>query len=419
MLSIGTDDDELTTNDQAPSHIPFNRPHVTGRELDAIAQALNHAHLSADGPFSRQCRTWLQEALDCPMALLVHSCTAALELGALLLDVGPGDEVIMPSYTFVTTATAFTLRGATPVFVDIRPDTMNLDENLIESALTKRTRAIVPVHYAGVACNMDAITQLADAYSVTIIEDAAQGICATYKGRPLGTIGALGAISFHETKNVTCGHGGALVVNDEQLSERAEVLRDKGTNRSGFIRGEIDKYTWQDLGSSYAISDLAAAFLWPQLQDSAAITVTRRALWNRYHSGFADAEREGLLQRPTVPDECHHNAHMYYLLMPDQRARDRLIAELDEVDINAVFHYVPLHSSPAGRRFGRVHGRFEVTDDVSGRLVRLPLWTGMGTTHIERVIEAVVGALPRSPRSGLGARQMAIGAVGQAAQIDG
>jgi dTDP-4-amino-4,6-dideoxygalactose transaminase len=374
----------------ATTHVPFNRPYVTGRELDAMTEAVNRGHLSADGSFSQQCRAWLQEALDCPTTLLVHSCTAALELSALLLGVGPGDEVIMPSYTFVTTATAFALRGATPVFVDIRPDTMNLDESLIESALTERTRAIVPVHYAGVACDMDAITQLADAYSVTIVEDAAQGICATYNGQPLGTIGALGAISFHETKNVTCGHGGVLVVNDERLSERAEMLRDKGTNRSSFIRGQVDKYTWLDIGSSYAISDLVAAFLWPQLQDSATITANRRDLWYQYHSGFADAEKEGHLRRPIVPDECHHNAHMYYLLMPDQGARDRLIAELEEKDINAVFHYVPLHSSPAGRRFGRMHGRLEVTNNVSGRLVRLPLWNGMDSVQIERVVEAVV-----------------------------
>ncbi len=382
--------------DPATTHVPFNRPYVTGRELDAIAEAVNRAHLSADGSFSRQCRAWLQEALDCPMALLVHSCTAALEFCALLLDIGPGDEVIMPSYTFVTTATAFALRGATPVFVDIRPDTMNLDESLIEPALTRRTRAIVPVHYAGVACDMDAITQLADAYSVPIVEDAAQGICATYSGQPLGAIGALGAISFHETKNVTCGHGGVLVVNDERLCERAEMVRDKGTNRSRFVRGQVDKYTWMDIGSSYAMSDLVAAFLWPQLQDSAAITVRRRDLWNRYHSGFADAEQQGLVRRPIVPDECQHNAHMYYLVMPDRSARDRLIADLEAVDINAVFHYVPLHSSPAGRRLGRAHGRLHITDDMSSRIVRLPLWTGMDVTQIERIVDTVLEVLPRS-----------------------
>ncbi len=380
------------------THIPFNRPYVTGRELDAIAEAVSQAHLSAGGSFSNRCRALLEEVLNCPMALLVHSCTAALELSALLLEVGPGDEVIMPSYTFVTTATAFALRGATPVFVDIRPDTLNLNENLVESAITERTRAIVPVHYAGVACDMSALAQLADAYSLALVEDAAQGMCATYNGQPLGTVGALGAISFHETKNVTCGHGGVLVVNDEQLMTRAEVLSDKGTNRSSFFRGQVDKYTWTDVGSAYALSDLAAAFLWPQLQESASITENRRQLWNEYHSGFADAEREGLLRRPVIPDGCDHNAHMYYLIMPDRAARDRLIAELEQARINAVFHYIPLHSSPAGRRYGRTHASLAVTDDMSDRLVRLPMWNGMTPALIDRVIDAVVKTLGRSLR---------------------
>lgn len=378
--------------------IPFNRPYTTGRELDAIAEAIKRGHLSADGTFSQDCRSWLETELGCPMALIVHSCTAALELSALLLDVGTGDEVIMPSYTFVTTATAFALRGATPVFVDIRPDTLNLDETLLEGALTERTKAIVPVHYAGVACEMGAIRQLADAYSIPIVEDAAQGICASYAGRPLGTVGALGAISFHETKNVVCGQGGALVVNDERLMERAEVLRDKGTNRSSFYRGQVSKYTWVDLGSSYALSDLAASFLWPQLQDSAAITARRMELWTLYHDGFAAAEQAGLVRRPVIPEQCRHNAHMYYLLLPDGRSRDQLLAELDARGINAVFHYIPLHSSPAGRRYGRAHGRLAVTDDVSRRLVRLPLWGGMTTVQIDRVIDAVTDALAKSLR---------------------
>jgi dTDP-4-amino-4,6-dideoxygalactose transaminase len=376
--------------------IPFNRPYVTGRELDAIAQAIDRAHLSADGTFSNDCRAWMEEALDCPMALLVHSCTAALELSALLLDIGVGDEVIMPSYTFVTTATAFVMRGATPVFVDIRPDTLNLDESLVERALTARTKAIVPVHYAGVGCAMEAIGEIAAARSVPIVEDAAQGICASYEGRPLATFGALGTISFHETKNVMCGHGGALVVNDERLMERAEMLRDKGTNRSKFFRGQVDKYTWVDIGSSYAMSDLAAAFLWPQLQASAHITERRRKLWTLYHDGFAEAEQAGLLRRPIVPEQCRHNAHMYYLLLPDRVARDHLISELEERSINAVFHYIPLHSSPAGRRYGRAHGSLEVTDDISGRLVRLPLWSGMTPAQIELIVDAVMNALSQS-----------------------
>jgi dTDP-4-amino-4,6-dideoxygalactose transaminase len=383
-------------SDLATAHIPFNRPHMTGRELDAIADAIDRGHISADGSYSRHCREWLQETLGCPQALVVHSCTAALELSALLLDIGPGDEVIMPSYTFVTTATAFALRGATPVFVDIRADTMNLDETLVEDAITKQTRAIVPVHYAGVACEMDSLMGLANAHSIPIVEDAAQGICATYGRRPLGTMGSLGAISFHETKNVTCGHGGALVINDERLMERAEVLRDKGTNRGSFIRGQVDKYTWIDIGSSYAISDLAAAFLWPQLQQSAEITHDRRKLWEAYHDGFADAEQAGLLQRPVVPTECQHNAHMYYLVLPSNHLRDLLITELDKAEINAVFHYIPLHSSPAGRQYGRTHGNLQVTDKVSSCLVRMPLWNGMTNVLIERVITAVTDVLARS-----------------------
>jgi dTDP-4-amino-4,6-dideoxygalactose transaminase len=377
-------------------HIPFNRPHTTGRELPAIADAIERGHISADGKYSHMCRATLQEMLGCPEALVVHSCTAALELSALLLGVGPGDEVIMPSYTFVTTATAFALRGATPVFVDIRADTMNLDESLVEAAITDRTRAIVPVHYAGVGCDMEALGELGAAYSLPLIEDAAQGICASWRGRPLGTIGALGAISFHETKNVTCGAGGALIVNDQDFFERAEVLRDKGTNRSQFIRGDVDKYTWLDLGSSYAISDLAAAFLLPQLQDSATVTARRRALWDSYQEAFAQAEADGLLRRPIVPDDAEHNAHMYYLLLPSRDERNRLIAELGERGVNAVFHYVPLHSSPGGRRYGRAHGSLEVTDELSGRLVRLPLWAGMTDAIVERVGDAVNAALARS-----------------------
>jgi dTDP-4-amino-4,6-dideoxygalactose transaminase len=378
-------------------HIPFNHPYTTGRELDAISDAVARGHISADGEYSHLCRILLQEMLGTRQALVVHSCTAALELSALLLDVGPGDEVIMPSYTFVTTATAFALRGATPVFVDIRPDTLNLDESLVESAITDRTRAIVPVHYAGVACDMQALGELAAAYSLPLVEDAAQGIRASYRGQALGTIGSLGAISFHETKNVTCGNGGVLVVNDECYFDRAEVLRDKGTNRSSFIRGEVDKYTWLDVGSSYAISDLAAAFLLPQLQDSESITNVRRELWSTYHDAFADAEQEGLLRRPIVPNDIEQNAHMYYLLVRSRRARDHLIEQLAERQINAVFHYVPLHSSPAGRRYGRSHGSLSVTDELSGRLVRLPLWGGMTDAMIDRVTEAVGNVLASSP----------------------
>jgi dTDP-4-amino-4,6-dideoxygalactose transaminase len=374
-------------------HIPFNRPYVNGRELGAIAEAVERAQLSADGIFSERCQGWLETTLDAPMVLLVHSCTAALELSALLLDVGPGDEVIMPSFTFVTTATAFAMRGAVPVFVDIRPDTMNLDEELVAGAITARTRAIVPVHYAGVGCAMDEIGAVADAHGLSVVEDAAQGICANADGRPLGTIGSLGAISFHETKNVTSGHGGALVVNDERFCERAEVLCDKGTNRRGFMRGTVDKYTWQDLGSSYALSDLAAAFLWPQLEDAKAITERRLALWRRYHDHFEELESAGFVRRPVVPSGREHNAHMYYLVLRDAAARDALIADLDADDINAVFHYMPLHSSPAGRRYGRAHGSLAVTDDISARLVRLPLFNDMTPEMVDRVAASVRRAL--------------------------
>jgi dTDP-4-amino-4,6-dideoxygalactose transaminase len=381
---------------QPNQHIPFNHPYTTGRELGAIADAISRGQISADGIHGERCRVLLQEMLSCREALVVHSCTAALELSALLLEVGPGDEVIMPSYTFVTTATAFALRGATPVFVDIREDTMNLDERLVENAITDRTRAIVPVHYAGVSCDMQALGELSRASSIPLVEDAAQGICASYHGAPLGTLGALGSISFHETKNVTCGSGGVLVVNDERFFERAEILRDKGTNRSRFVRGEVDKYTWLDVGSSYAISDLAAAFLLPQLQEAVAITARRRELWLAYHEAFAEAEAEGLVRRPLVPEGCEHNAHMYYLLLGSERGRDQLIADLDTRNINAVFHYIPLHTSPAGRRYGRAHGSLEVTDEMSARLVRLPLWTGMTDEMVERVSGAVNELLERS-----------------------
>lgn len=384
-------------SEMAEDHIPFNHPHTTGRELAAMADAIAHGHIAADGRYSQRCRSLLQDMLGCPQALVVHSCTAALELSALLLEIEPGDEVIMPSYTFVTTATAFTLRGATPVFVDVRSDTMNLDERLVETAITDRTRAIVPVHYAGVGCDMDALKALGDEASIPLVEDAAQGICASYRDQPLGTIGALGSISFHETKNVTCGSGGVLLVNDDRFFERAEILRDKGTNRSSFIRGDVDKYTWLDIGSSYAISDLAAAFLLSQLQDSESITRRRRDLWNAYQAGFADSEADGLLRRPVVPDDCRQNAHMYYLILRSNRARDHLIAELDARGINAVFHYIPLHSSPAGRRYGRTQGSLGVTDDFSARLVRLPMWSGMTDAMIDRIVGAVNEILMRSP----------------------
>jgi len=379
--------------DPPEPHVPFNRPASTGRELAAIADALEHGHLAADGSYTRRCSELLEQMLEARTVLLVHSCTAALELSALLLSIGPGDEVIMPSFTFVTTATAFALRGATPVFVDIRPDTLNIDETQIQEAVTERTRAIVVVHYAGVACAMSAISNLAHANGLALVEDAAQGICARYDGQALGTFGWLGALSFHETKNVSCGHGGALIVNDSELVERANIARDKGTNRLQFFRGQVDKYTWLDLGSSFALSDLAAAFLWPQLQDSVTITADRLRTWAEYHERFADAERAGLLRRPFVPHGCEHNAHMYYLVLPNRTVRDALIERLNAQGINAVFHYVPLHSSPAGLRYGRATGSLSVTEDLSGRIVRLPLWNGIDTGTVERVASAVLTAV--------------------------
>jgi len=356
------------------NRIPFNRPYMTGRELAYIAQAHANGHLSGDGPFTKRCNAWLEQTTGAMRALLTHSCTAALEMAALLLDLEPGDEVIMPSFTFVSTANAFVLRGAVPVFVDIRADTLNIDENLIEAAITPRTRAICVVHYAGVGCEMDAIEAIAARHGLTIVEDAAQGILATYRGRPLGAIGALGALSFHETKNLISGEGGALLVNDARFAERAEIIREKGTNRSQFFRGQVDKYTWVDVGSSYLPSEILAAFLAAQIEEADTINARRLALWNRYHEAFAPLEAAGRLRRPIVPAHCTHNAHMYYLLLDDLDARTQFIASLKANDIHPVFHYVPLHSAPAGRKYGRASGDLAITDRTGERLVRLPLW---------------------------------------------
>lgn len=357
--------------------IPFNRPYMTGQELDYIAQAHAAGHLSGDGPFSKRCHAWLQEQTGAAKALLTHSCTAALEMAALLLDLRPGDEVIMPSYTFVSTANAFALRGAVPVFVDIREDTLNIDEQLIERAITASTKAICVVHYAGVACEMDPILQVAAKHGLRVVEDAAQGIFSTYKGRPLGTFGEIGCLSFHETKNIISGEGGALLVRDAALVERAEIIREKGTNRSNFIRGQVDKYTWISLGSSYLPSELIAAFLLAQIEQGYAITQRRVRIWNRYHAWAAGHEAAGRLQRPVVPPHCEHNAHMYYLLLPNTEQRAAFIAGLKDRGIGAVFHYIPLHSSPAGRKLGRADSPLPLTDSLSERLVRMPLWIGL------------------------------------------
>jgi len=364
---------------------------MTGNELKYIAEAQADGVLAGDGRFTRQCHRWLEGQTGCARALLTHSCTAALEMAALLLDIQPGDEVIMPSYTFVSTASAFVLRGGVPVFVDIREDTLNLDERLIEGAITARTRAIVPVHYAGVACEMAAITGLARRHGLKVVEDAAQGVMAAYHGQPLGTLGDLGAYSFHETKNVVSGEGGALLVNDQDLVLRAERVREKGTDRSRFFRGEVDKYTWQDIGSSFLPGELTAAFLWAQLEQAGAITARRLAIWERYHEALSPLEGRGLLRRPIVPAHCQHNAHMYYVLLASPVHRQAVIDDLKRKGIHSVFHYVPLHSSPAGRRFCRTHGSMGVTDHVAACLLRLPLWIG-----IEAVQQSVVEALSSS-----------------------
>lgn len=357
--------------------IPFNKPYMTGKELWYIAQAHANGHLAGDGSFTKQCQTWLEARTGTQKALLTHSCTAALEMAAILADIQPGDEVILPSYTFVSTANAFVLRGAVPVFVDIRPDTLNLDETQIEAAITERTKAIVPVHYAGVGCDMDAIMAIARRHGLIVIEDAAQGIMSTYKGRPLGSIGHLGTLSFHETKNIISGEGGALLINDPELIQRAEVIREKGTNRSQFFRGQVDKYTWVDVGSSYLPGELIAAFLWAQMEEADTITRRRLALWSVYHQWLEALEKTGKLRRPIIPKECVHNAHMYYILLPSLKIRTELIAALKCNGIHSVFHYVPLHSAPIGVRLGRTHGELAVTDSIADRLLRLPLWLGL------------------------------------------
>ena len=372
--------------------IPFNKPYMTGKELLYISQAHANGHLAGDGEFTRRCNAWLENRVGCNKALLTHSCTAALEITAILADLQPGDEVIMPSFTFVSTANAFVLRGAVPVFVDIRPDTLNIDEARIEEAITDKTRAIVVVHYAGVACEMDAIMEIANQYTLLVIEDNAQGMGSSYKGRSLGSIGHLAAVSFHETKNLMSGEGGALLVNSQHFIERAEMIREKGTNRSQFFRGLVDKYTWVDIGSSYLPSELIAAFLWAQMEEADAITQRRLDIWNTYHQWFASLEEQGKLRRPVIPQDCKHNAHMYYLLLPDLEQRTAFIESLRVQGIGTVFHYIPLHSSPMGKKHGRTSGDLKNTQELSERLVRLPLWLGM-EGDIIAVIRQIIDAI--------------------------
>ncbi|MBI4192430.1 MAG: dTDP-4-amino-4,6-dideoxygalactose transaminase [Betaproteobacteria bacterium] len=372
--------------------IPFNRPTAVGAELDNIADALARGHLSGDGHYTRRCHQWLERRLGCKHALLTHSCTGALDMAAILCDLVPGDEVIMPSYTFVSTANAFVLRGAMPVFVDIRTDTLNIDERLIEAAITPRTRAIAVVHYAGVACEMDAVMALARRHNLLVVEDAAQALLATYKNRNLGTLGHLGCISFHETKNLISGEGGALLINDERYAERAEIVREKGTNRSRFLRGEVDKYTWVDIGSSYLPSELVAAFLDGQLAHADQVIARRRAIWRRYHAGLTELAASGALELPRAAYlDRVPNGHIFYVLTGTLAARLALAAHLKAQDMLSVSHYVPLHSSPAGRKWGRASGELKVTDDVSDRLLRLPIYFGITDAQVDAVIDAVRG----------------------------
>lgn len=369
--------------------INFNVPPYVGTEEKYIAKAIANRKICGDGEFTKKCNHWIEEHTGTPKALLTTSCTHATEMAALLTKIKPGDEVIMPSFTFVSTADAFVLRGATAVFVDIRPDTMNIDENLIEAAITEKTRAIVPVHYAGVSCEMDKILELAEKYNLYVVEDAAQGVSSYYKGKPLGTIGDYGCYSFHETKNYSMGEGGALLIRDRENIEQAEIIREKGTNRSKFFRGQIDKYTWVDAGSSYLPSELNAAYLWGQLEAERQIFDDRMRSWNRYYEGLLPLAKEGHIDVPFIPEGCEHNAHMFYIKAADLDERTDLIQFLKEHDVNAVFHYIPLHSAPAGLRMGRFHGEDVYTTKESERLVRLPLYYGLKPEEVDHVIEMV------------------------------
>ncbi|HIY51225.1 MAG TPA: dTDP-4-amino-4,6-dideoxygalactose transaminase [Candidatus Olsenella avicola] len=372
------------------SVVNFNIPPYVGTEMDYVREAAEVNHkICGDGPFSRKCHAWMEERFDAEKVLLTTSGTAALEMAAVLCDLKPEDEVILPSFTFSSTATAFQAMGATLVFVDVRPDTMNIDEAKIEAAITERTRVIVPVHYAGVACEMDAIIKIARRHNLLIVEDAAQAVMSTYKGRACGTIGTFGCYSFHETKNYSMGEGGAIVINDPAYIERAEIIREKGTNRQRFFRGQVDKYTWVDRGSSYLQSDLNAAYLWAQLERADEINEDRLATWAAYYEGLSPLAERGLVELPVIPEGCVHNAHMFYLKCADLAERSELIAHLRARNIQSVFHYIPLHSSPAGKMFGRFHGDDEFTTRESERLVRLPMYYGLSPEDVQRVIREV------------------------------
>jgi len=371
------------------TYVPFNSPCLVGNELKYIEQSINNKHLSGNGPFTKECEAILRKSIGCSRVLLTHSCTAALEMAALLAGIVPGDEIIMPSYTFVSTANAFVLRGATPVFVDIRPDTLNIDESLVADAVTCSTRAIVPVHYSGVGCDMHTLRDIAQKHELMVIEDAAQAIGSLFDTRPLGSFGELAALSFHETKNVISGEGGAIIINDTDLVERAEIIQEKGTNRSQYFRGKLDKYSWVDIGSSYLPSELISAFLLAQLEHIDTINARRLSIWQYYHDSFLESEHQGLLRRPVIPDNCRHNGHLYYILLPSPEQRDAVLKGLNRIGVHAIFHYLPLHSSPAGKRYGRPHGALENTENLSARLLRLPIHHALSDVQIEHVCATV------------------------------
>ncbi len=369
--------------------INFNVPPFTGKEMEYMKEAVTNQKICGDGSFTKKCNQWIEEKSKAGRCMLTTSCTHALELAALIADIKPGDEIIMPAYTFVSTADAFVLRGAKIVFVDIRPDTMNMDETKIEEAITDKTKAIAPVHYAGVACEMDAIMEIANRHNLFVIEDAAQGIMSTYKGKALGTIGDFGAFSFHETKNYSMGEGGAILLRDEKHCELAEIMREKGTNRSKFFRGQIDKYTWVEFGSSYLPSELNAAYLWAQLELAEEINENRLSTWNHYYKGFAALAETGKIQLPTIPEDCVHNAHMFYIKTKDIAERSNLIAFLKQNEIMAVFHYIPLHTAPAGIKYGRFHGEDKYTTKESERLLRLPMYYRLEPEKVDYIIGKV------------------------------
>lgn len=365
--------------------IGFNKPYMTGKELIYLQQAHATAKLSGDGQFTKKCQKWIETTLGAKKALLTQSCTAALEMAALLINTQAGDEIIMPSYTFVSTANAFVLRGGVPVFVDIKPNTLNINETLIETAITSKTKAIVPVHYAGVSCEMDTIMAIAQKHHLYVIEDAAQAIMASYKGKHLGSIGHLSTLSFHETKNIISGEGGALLINDEKFIENANIIWEKGTNRKQFFDGQVEKYTWVSLGSSFLPSELTSAFLWAQLEEAQTITQERKQIWEHYHQAFEILEKQGYLERPIIPADVTHNAHMYYILLNDFGTRTDMIDHLSNNGINAIFHYIPLHSSPAGKKFGCVKYTLVQTESLANRIIRMPFYIGITKKDIEYI----------------------------------